>query len=400
MIAMTVDTLALFLSGAGSGAALGYLWSRRRVALRSNALALSQPDNHDGPFADKALFDWVDNLPDAAIVLNQRRRVIKANAGSVATLGLIPEGANIDLYLRQPQALEAMDEALRLGIVAERELMLLSPRERIFLIRAAPFDAYCLVTLHDMTRQRLMDRMRVDFVANASHELRTPLATLIGFIETLQTGAAENVTTRERFLTIMNSEAQRMVRLIDDLLSLSRIELDKYVRPVTPLALKPVIEDVHNSLLMRLRDDSRTVMIDVPVNLPDVIADRDQIIQVLHNLISNAIKYGRTGTTIHIDATTVDRETIELCVRDVGDGILPEHIPRLTERFYRVDTARSREMGGTGLGLAIVKHIVERHRGQLRIDSESGKGTIIRFTLPIASAESVAAAAPAESENR
>jgi two-component system, OmpR family, phosphate regulon sensor histidine kinase PhoR len=400
MISFNLDTLALLLLSGGMGVAVSHFWIRRQAEPPTIVPATTPSDNStDSPDEEDKLpsgsiFDWVDNLPDSAIILNQRRRVIKANAGSVAILGPIPEGANIDLYLRQPQALEALDEALQLGTVAERELLLLSPHERIFQIRAAAFDTYCLVTLHDMTRQRLTDRMRVDFVANASHELRTPLATLIGFIETLQTGAAEDAPTRDRFLTIMNSEAQRMVRLIDDLLSLSRIELDKYVRPIAPLALTPVVEDVHNSLLMRLSDDSRNLFINIPDNLPDVVADRDQILQVLHNLINNAIKYGRSGTAINIDLAIIDAETIELCVRDEGDGVLPEHIPRLTERFYRVDTARSREMGGTGLGLAIVKHIVERHRGQLRIESEFSKGTAIRFTLPIASAASVAAAAP------
>ncbi len=378
--------LLLFVSlvlGIGLG-----LWAAQRRGAKVRARA-DMPPPPDGGRPD---FSWVDALPDAAMVLGARNQLLKTNAACTETLGELPEGVNVELYLRQPQVLEALTDVARLGAATERELILLSPQERVFQIRVATFGAFKLVTLHDSTRQRLMDRMRVDFVANASHELRTPLATLIGFIETLQTGAADNVTTRERFLKIMSSESQRMVRLIDDLLSLSRIELDKYIRPVMPLKLRPVLENMHNSLLMRLEDDSRQLVIEADDSLPDVVADRDQILQVLHNLINNAIKYGRHGSPIHLEALKKDDIMVEVRVRDEGEGIPSEHLPRLTERFYRVDTARSREMGGTGLGLAIVKHIVERHRGQLMIASDPGKGTTVSFTLPIASAESVAAA--------
>jgi two-component system, OmpR family, phosphate regulon sensor histidine kinase PhoR len=376
------------------GACLGFgIWlGRRKSETRSEQPAITMARQQVAAPAD---LGWVDALPDAAIVLDARRRVMKANAACSNTLGPIPKGASIELYLRQPQVIDALDEAARNTAPAERELVLLSPRERMFLLRVSPlkYSQGFLVTLHDMTRARLTDRMRVDFVANASHELRTPLATLIGFIETLQTGAAEDETVRDKFLGIMNSESQRMVRLIDDLLSLSRIELDKYVRPATPLKLRAVIEDVQGSLLMRLKDDGRALAIDVPANLPDVVADRDQIIQVLHNLVSNAIKYGRSGTAIVVTAQRKDADMISLSVADEGDGIAPEFVPRLTERFFRVDTARSREMGGTGLGLAIVKHIVERHRGTLAIESQPGKGTTVQFSLPVASVESVSAAA-------
>ncbi len=369
------------------------LFAGRHFGPASEATAPAPPGERPAPpFADHG---WVDALPDAAILLDERRRVLKANSACRAILGLIPPGANIELYLRQPQVFEAIEDAVQLQTAAERELVLLSPRERMFQLRVVPVtpQQHLLISLHDMTRERLTDRMRVDFVANASHELRTPLATLIGFIETLQTGAAEDDSVRDKFLGIMNSEAQRMVRLIDDLLSLSRIELDKYVRPATPLALRAVIEDVQGSLLMRLKDDARVLSILLEDGLPDVVADRDQIIQVLHNLISNAIKYGRHGTAITIRAQRADDAMIMLSVADEGDGIAPEFVPRLTERFYRVDTARSRELGGTGLGLAIVKHIVERHRGALSIESQTGQGTSVHFTLPIASAESISAAA-------
>jgi two-component system, OmpR family, phosphate regulon sensor histidine kinase PhoR len=373
MISLSFEILISLLVGVGFGLVAGHFRSQQGQLPVQLASA---------PPAVPLDFAWLDALPDAAILLDHQRQVLKINAQCVATLGLIPTGANIEHYLRQPRALEALDEAHGTVQAAERELVLLMPEERRFQLRVISLGAQTLITLHDISRARLTDQMRVDFVANASHELRTPLATLIGFIETLQTGAAEDVSTRERFLHIMSSEAQRMVRLIDDLLSLSRIELDKYIRPTTALPLKPLIEEVRNSLLVRLKEDQRTLTLNIDDALPDVVADRDQIIQVLHNLISNAIKYGRSCSTITIVAQRLDSTTVELCVRDEGDGISSDHLPRLTERFYRADTARSRQMGGTGLGLAIVKHIVERHRGTLRIDSQPGSGTSVRFTLP------------------
>jgi two-component system phosphate regulon sensor histidine kinase PhoR len=185
----------------------------------------------------------------------------------------------------------------------------------------------------------------------------------------------------------MRREAGRMSRLIDDLLSLSRIELDKFVRPQTPLELGPLFSDVSKTLAMRLESDQRPLMLDLFEPLPQVVGDRDQVLQVLHNLLSNALKYGRSGTPIALSALPVDENgeaLVRIAVADQGEGIAPEHLPRLTERFYRVDTGRSRQMGGTGLGLAIVKHIVERHRGRLTIQSKQGEGTTVSFTLPVA----------------
>jgi two-component system phosphate regulon sensor histidine kinase PhoR len=174
-----------------------------------------------------------------------------------------------------------------------------------------------------------------------------------------------------------------MRRLIDDLMSLSRIELDKFVRPTQSLDLKGIVAEVGRTLAMRLEADQRRLLIEEPDTLPRVIADRDQVLQVLHNLISNALKYGRTGTPIRVILGVTD-DAVRLTVADEGEGIAPEHLPRLTERFYRVDSQRSRTLGGTGLGLAIVKHIVERHRGRLEIESKPGEGTRVSFTVPLA----------------
>jgi two-component system phosphate regulon sensor histidine kinase PhoR len=313
---------------------------------------------------------------------------VGANAEARRLFGDRVAGGDLRLTVRHPVVLDALGEALGSSIAIEREISGLGSGNSAWRLRAVDAgEGRTLMIFDDITQSRLTERMRVDFVANASHELRTPLATLTGFIETLQGPAAEDEPARRRFLEIMAREANRMSRLIDDLLSLSRIELDKHVRPVTQLDLSGIIADVGKTLTMRLEADERHLVINEMSSLPAVIADRDQILQVLHNLISNALKYGSTGTPITVEATVEpaapnSAAMVRLTVCDVGDGILPEHLPRLTERFYRIDSMRSRKMGGTGLGLAIVKHIVERHRGKLEIASKPGEGTRVSFTLP------------------
>jgi two-component system phosphate regulon sensor histidine kinase PhoR len=226
--------------------------------------------------------------------------------------------------------------------------------------------------------------MRVDFVANASHELRTPLAGILGFIETLNDReAGSDVATRERFLSIMEGEARRMQRLVDDLMSLSRIEAEKFRPPeqVVDLGImaQEVVDIFHSSGNARARD----IALDLDLGVPPIRGDSAQINQLIHNLVSNALKYGRPGTPVTLTIQRDGAEAIRLSVTDEGDGIAPEHLPRLTERFYRVEASRSRAMGGTGLGLAIVKHIVERHRGRLQVDSVVGEGTTVNVTLPV-----------------
>ncbi|MFZ4109676.1 MAG: sensor histidine kinase, partial [Polymorphobacter sp.] len=316
---------------------------------------------------------------------------VAANADARRLFGERIAGSDLRLTLRHPVVLDAVAETRQTGQTVDREIAGLGSGNvgnsawRMRSVDAG--DSRVLVIFDDITQARLTERMRVDFVANASHELRTPLATLSGFIETLQGPAAEDEPARRRFLDIMAHEAARMSRLIDDLLSLSRIELDKHVRPVMRLDLGAVIADVGKTLAMRLESDERQLIIDEPAPLPPVIGDRDQLLQVLHNLVSNALKYGRSGTPITVRAVAEPalpggQPMVRLTVCDQGEGIAAEHLPRLTERFYRVDSVRSRTMGGTGLGLAIVKHIVERHRGVLEITSVLGEGSSISFTLP------------------
>jgi len=337
----------------------------------------------------------IDALGDPALLVGGDLRVIAANVAARTLFGERIVADDLRLVLRHPAVLDAVSVAPSSATPIEREVSGLGANNGAYRVRVAQAGpdgpgVRLFLTFADITQARLTERMRVDFIANASHELRTPLATLAGFIETLQGPAAEDEPARRRFLEIMGREAARMSRLIDDLLSLSRIELDKHLRPQTSLDVAPLIADVGRTLAMRLEADQRHLAIRVADALPAVVADRDQVLQVLHNLVSNALKYGRTGTEITVDAHHVDagagREAmVRVTVGDRGDGIAPEHLPRLTERFYRIDTSRSRSMGGTGLGLAIVKHIIERHRGSFEIVSRPGEGSEVSFTLPLAS---------------
>ena len=277
------------------------------------------------------------------------------------------------------------------------EFTLAAPVERQLRARFARIDhpsldgAVAVVTLHDVTELKRAEQMRADFIANASHELKTPLATLTGFIETLRGPARDDAEARERFLAIMDGQATRMTRLVEDLLSLSRIELNEHVLPQGRVALAPLLQHLAEALELRAGERDMTIVLTLPADLPDVQGDRDELAQVFQNLLDNAIKYGRLGTEISVGAATAGRRTasagrgsaafVAVAIKDHGDGIPREHLPRLTERFYRVDTARSREMGGTGLGLAIVKHIVNRHRGFLDIESTPGEGSVFTVSL-------------------
>ncbi len=241
------------------------------------------------------------------------------------------------------------------------------------------------MTFHDLTPLRRVEEMRADFVANASHELRTPLAALSGFIETLQGSARDDAKARERFLAIMQEQARRMARLIDDLLSLSRIELNAHRRPDSPVDLVPIVRQVVDGLELLARDRGVTVHIEA-ARAMTVPGDRDELVRVFENLVENALKYGAAGKRVDITITpheSADGEPeAQVAVRDYGPGIAPEHLPRLTERFYRVDVTESRAQGGTGLGLALVKHILNRHRGRLSIESILGAGATFTVQLP------------------
>lgn len=307
-------------------------------------------------------------------------RVRSANAAALTLLGKHIVGEDVRLAIRHPAAAEMLAIEARDGAV---ELVGLGGRDQRTSMSVATLSPNVrLIHLIDRTTNYAAERARVDFVANASHELRTPLAAILGFIETLDDPeSGGNAEVRARFLEVMHKEARRMQRLIDDLISLSRIEAEKYRLPDTAISLAALIEEVAGEL----RDEGglrRTeLVLRIADDIPQIAADRAQLSQVIHNLAGNAFKYGRPGSPVTI---ALDREgsLIRLSVSDEGEGIAPEHIPRLTERFYRVDSGRSRTMGGTGLGLSIVKHIVERHRGRLDVASKIGEGTTVSVLLP------------------
>jgi two-component system phosphate regulon sensor histidine kinase PhoR len=249
-----------------------------------------------------------------------------------------------------------------------------------------------LLTFNDLTPLRRVEEMRADFIANASHELRTPLAALLGFIETLQGTAKDDSAAREKFLAIMQGQATRMARLIDDLLSLSRIELNAHLQPNTPVDLAPIVRQVVDGLQTLARDRGVEIKVVSPPDTLTVLGDRDELIRALENLVENALKYGAAGK--RLDITLARGQTrggtpeVRIAVRDYGPGISPEHLPRLTERFYRVDVADSRAQGGTGLGLALVKHVLNRHAGRLTIESTLGQGATFTMHLPLPTSDS------------
>ena len=328
-------------------------------------------------------------LPDPLILINERREVVRQNAAAQALLGDHVLRRDLAVALRQPALLAAVDMVLAGGPGRMVEFDLGSPNERHLSARIDPLPArtedgvILLVSLHDLTAVKRAEQMRADFVANASHELRTPLSTLVGFIETLQGPAADDEDARIKFLAIMQQQASRMARLVEDLLSLSRIEMNEHLPPTTPIAVVNVLRHVGQTLEMKAAARGMSIEYDIADEQAKVVGDADELAQLFQNLIDNAIKYSKpdTAITIGLGASKRYRDGFAIQVRDRGEGIPRTHLPRLTERFYRVDTARSREMGGTGLGLAIVKHIINRHRGQLEIDSEMGEGTVFTVHL-------------------
>jgi two-component system phosphate regulon sensor histidine kinase PhoR len=342
----------------------------------------------------------LERLPDPVIVVAADRTLRRTNAAARAAFG-----DDIAAVLRHPGLRGAIDRALASSAAQTTEVGLRAPVPRDVYATVVPMDpplgdgGQALVVLSDRTRERVIERMRADFVANVSHELRTPLASLIGFIETLQGPAADDLPAQKRFLDIMAEQGARMNRLIDDLLSLSRIELTEHQAPSDPLDLTRLIGRMVAGFEPRLAQRKVKLNLKIEPNLPVVTGDADQMAQVLQNLLDNAVKYGRDGGALTVTATVVrpgdrwpSRRGVVIAVTDQGAGIPREHLPRLTERFYRVDKGRSRAVGGTGLGLAIVKHIISRHRGQLLIESEVGKGTTVSVWLPMTQASRMAEA--------
>lgn len=335
----------------------------------------------------------VDPLPIAVIVIAADGQITTINERARELFGERTVGRLYAAVLRQPDVVERIERALAHERMAPvRYIAVGAGRDVVYDAHIVPIEdesGGVMVSFVDATHKEEAGQMRSDFVANVSHELRTPLTALSGFIETLRGPARDDPEARDRFLDIMEQEAGRMNRLVSDLLSLSRVEDMERMRPTAPQDLRDVLHCAQSSLQRQAR--ARGVTIDLVSENDGGIAvsgDRDQLIQVFTNLIENAMKYGKKAGIVTIRVTRgqavpgMRAPVICVAVEDQGDGIAPHHIGRLTERFYRVDNHRSREMGGTGLGLAIVKHIVKRHRGRLRIQSEKGKGSCFTVCLP------------------
>lgn len=347
------------------------------------------PDLQDlilSPFAAQL----VAAMPEPAILVDREGRVAAANPPALALLPGLKVEESLVLALRAPDVGDARRRVLASG---EAETVLWSERvpvERLFEVSVAPLAAdgavaATLLTLRDLTELRRVERLRVDFIANASHELRTPLASLLGFIETLQGSARDDPRARDRFLAIMREQGLRMARLIEDLLSLSRIEQKEHVRPDTVVDLTQATRGVIDALSPMAEELGVEVRF-AAAESTLVLGDRDELVRVAENLIENAIKYGvRTGEAKGLVEVVIaiKAKDAALSVRDHGNGISPEHLPRLTERFYRVDPGQSRAKNGTGLGLAIVKHILTRHRGRLAIASRLGQGSQFTASIPL-----------------
>jgi two-component system phosphate regulon sensor histidine kinase PhoR len=301
-------------------------------------------------------------------------------------LEMMPVGQHLSQAIRAPAVLEAVTRAIAQGSSASVDYEVRGPLARKFEVYVSPImparsgSPAVLLVLKDLTREQQIERMRSDFVANASHELRTPLASLSGFIETLQGAARNDETAREKFLNLMRSQAERMKRLIDDLLSLSRIEMNVHLRPSAKVDLAQVARHVCDLLSSMAQEEKVALQINLDSKL-EVAGEWDELVQVVVNLVENAIKYSEPGKTVRIEGRQ-EAGFAALSVIDEGRGIAEEHIPRLTERFYRISVQESRSRGGTGLGLAIVKHILNRHRGRLLVTSRLGHGSHFTIRLP------------------
>jgi two-component system phosphate regulon sensor histidine kinase PhoR len=337
------------------------------------------------------LDDLIASLPDAAIVLDRETRVLSFNAAARVIAPALARGAAASLALRVPEVVEAVREVAASQQPRSVEFSQRVPIDRWFMAHVRPLGAapagMMLLVFHDLTPLHRAEIMRADFIANASHELRTPLAALSGFIDTLIGSARDDADARARFLAIMKTQATRMARLIDDLLSLSRVELTEHMHPETPVDVVPIVRQVVDGLQTLATDRNVEIKITPPAAPAMVAGDRDELTRVFENLVENALKYGASGKRVDIgfaDAAAPDGAAdVLVTVRDYGPGIAAEHIPRLTERFYRVDVTQSRAEGGTGLGLALVKHILNRHRGRLSIESGAGQGATFTVRLPL-----------------
>ena len=337
------------------------------------------------------VLEILDAIADPVILIDNRKVVIRANRAAHKAWAGLTSDIPLSFTLRMPDLIEAVDNVLARGGSQSGELIERTSVERVYHFDVTGLNntakrsergiPAAILIFRDLTEAKRLDQMRADFVANSSHELRTPLASLLGFIETLQGPAKNDPAALTRFLDIMRTQARRMARLIDDLLSLSRVEMSQHRQPVDAVDVNLVIRQMADTLKPMAAERGIEIGLDLQPQPSLVQGDRDELLRVVENLVENAIKYGRQNG--HVTIATKRQDDMHcVSVIDDGLGIAAEHLPRLTERFYRVNVSASRESGGTGLGLAIVKHIVNRHRGRLIIESEPGQGSTFQVSLP------------------
>jgi two-component system, OmpR family, phosphate regulon sensor histidine kinase PhoR len=337
-------------------------------------------------FDNAQLSSLVSALPDPAIVVAENGEVVSANDPACLLLEVSPIGKHLTFSLRAPNVLHAVSDAIRDQTSTQVEHIIRAAVPRTIEVYVSPLgqqngnDRIALIILRDLTYEQQLERMRADFVANASHELRTPLASISGFIETMQGAAKNDPKAQAKFLDVMKAQADRMSSLIDDLLSLSRIEINEHLTPLGEVNLVDVVKKAKDLLAPISKEQNCEVRMNMPDSL-NVTGDEGQLSQVVINLIENALKYAASGKFIDIEGSEKNG-SVQLTVKDHGPGIAPQHVPRLTERFYRVNVQDSRMRGGTGLGLAIAKHIINRHRGKLLIESIVGQGSQFSIHLP------------------
>lgn len=389
-------TIIAFFALAGiSGALLLQLEIKRRLEDLKNRRIAAQKKRLDRRNSAKTLrASALNSLPSPILLVDENHQISFANEAAQSLLGHTVVSDDVFLYLRQPNFVDALEATLSGEVVTDTEIRYTSSEERSFDISITSIvrghvhgkkSAQAMIFFYEVTSLLRAEQMRVDFVANASHELRTPLTTITGFVETLLGSAADDPASHEKFLKIMQREAERMNRLIDDLLSLSRIEMTRHIEPNKIVHIAGLVNEALTACTHVAQERNITFSTNYCAKGSQVVGDGEQMTQVFTNLLGNAAKYADRNTVVHITTSLDpnDEERITLAIADEGPGIAPEHLARLTERFYRVDTARSRKVGGTGLGLAIVKHILLRHRTHLKIESHVGAGTKFAFQLRI-----------------
>jgi two-component system, OmpR family, phosphate regulon sensor histidine kinase PhoR len=366
------------IAGLGGGAiALLIGQARRRTAAAPQADAEAEAAEEPADLSLAEAFDW------PVVLINRDDIVLQTSRQARGVFPALAPGRTLAVGVRDPE-LVALPELARRGGEAEAMFTERGAIERLWRVRARVVGkaGETALLFEDLTEQRALERMRVDFIANASHELRTPLASILGFIETLQGPARQDAAARDRFLPVMRDQAARMARLIDDLLSLSRAELRAHQAPTAVVDLATVTREIAGTLQLRATEHEVVIDLSGVQGAMPVTGDRDDLLRLTENLIENAIRYGRSGGRVLVGLEGTAEAGVRLSVRDFGPGIAPRDIPRVTERFYRADASHSREVGGTGLGLAIVKHIALRHQARLEIGNADGGGALVTVTFP------------------